>query len=486
MRIGQTSAIVFISKLVGSALGFIATLYFARKLGAEVLGIYALILTIINWLSYAAGPGIGGAMTKRISEGEEQKEYFTAAALLIFSIAVVLAIGIMSTRLVSESYVDGFNQYVDLSVSWFIVSMLFILLFFKTVFALLVAQRMVHIKGLLQPVSVTSRSTIQIGLVFAGYNLLGMLVGWMIGGILVGTLGLYWVHIRPARPAKRHFKSILEYAKYNWLSGLESRIFNQVDILLLGVFVSNALVGVYSVAWTIAKFLELFSAAIKGTLFPEISHKSDQESNEAISGMVEDALAYNGLIALPGLIGGFILAERLLRLYGPEFRQGATVLALLIFATLIYSYQSQLLNTLNAIDRPDIAFRINLVFIGLNAVLNVILIWQFGIEGAAVATAFSAVVGLGMSYHALNRLIDFRTPVREPLRQVFSALVMGGIVWATLEAIETTGVVSHNVVIVLGLVSGGSTVYFLILLTISPRFRDTVNRNLPLNLPYLS
>jgi O-antigen/teichoic acid export membrane protein len=174
-----------------------------------------------------------------------------------------------------------------------------------------------------------------------------------------------------------------------------------------------------------------------------------------------------------------------MRLYGPEFSQGATVLVLLIFATLVYSYQIQLLNTLNAIDRPEIAFRINLSFIGINAALNILLIWQFGVEGAAAATALSAIVGVGMSYYALSRLVDFQTPVREPLRQVFAALVMGFIVWVILSIVEATGVVEHNAVIVLGLVGAGAFVYFSTLLVISTQFRNTVDRNLPLDVRYL-
>jgi O-antigen/teichoic acid export membrane protein len=47
MRIGQTSVAVFVSKLVESALGFVATPYFAREPGASVLGSYALVLALV-------------------------------------------------------------------------------------------------------------------------------------------------------------------------------------------------------------------------------------------------------------------------------------------------------------------------------------------------------------------------------------------------------------------------------------------------------
>jgi O-antigen/teichoic acid export membrane protein len=184
-------------------------------------------------------------------------------------------------------------------------------------------------------------------------------------------------------------------------------------------------------------------------------------------------------------VGGAILAKQLLRLYGPEFTQGSTVLVLLVLSVLLYSYQNQLVNALNGIDRPEIAFRISAIFIVLNAVLNVVLIWQFGIVGAAVATAVSAGVGLVLAYYALRQLVEFRIPIREPSRQIVAAVIMGGIVGTTLETIERTDIINYNAIIVFLLVGVGAGVYFAVLFTLSTKFRETVNRNLPVDVPYL-
>jgi len=312
-----------------------------------------------------------------------------------------------------------------------------------------------------------------------------MLVGYVIGGIIVGVIGLYWVSTRPTRPGRRHFRSLFNYAKYSWLGGLKGRTFNDIDILILGVFVPTSLVGVYAVAWSLAKFLTLFARAIRQTLFPEISFKSVQETEQAAAGLVEDSLAYTGLIAIPGFVGGTILAERILRLYGPEFVQGAVVLGLLIFAVVIHSYQKQLLNALNAIDRPDIAFRINAIFIALNAGLNVILIQQYGIEGAAIASILSVLVILVLTHRALARILDFSVPIGEISRQISAAIVMGITVWFSLEAIQVYNMIGNNAITVFLLVMCGATIYFLTLLAISPYFRATINRNLPDTSSYL-
>jgi hypothetical protein len=58
MRLGQTSIIHFSSRLVASVVGFLATLYFARELGAGTLGFYFVALAIVSWLSLAGTLGV--------------------------------------------------------------------------------------------------------------------------------------------------------------------------------------------------------------------------------------------------------------------------------------------------------------------------------------------------------------------------------------------------------------------------------------------
>lgn len=479
MRIGQTSLIVFGAKFFSAVLGFVATLAFAQIVGAEVLGIYALVLTIMKWGTLASDLGIGGATTKRISEDEEPGTYLAAGVLWVFTIGIVVSLGILFAQPLIEAYVSDFDQYVALSVVWFLVVLLFIRLFYKFPLRVLSGERKVHLAALLGPVKQGSQSLIQIMLVVLGYSLLGMLVGYAIGGIIVGLVAFYFVSLRPVRPKLRHFRSLFDYAKYSWLGKITSRIFNDIDILILGVFVPSAAIGVYTVAWSLSKFLELFSNSIASTIFPEISYSSTQDSRQVVRGYIEDSLTYTGLIVIPGFVGGLLLSEELMLVYGAEFVDGAVVLWILIFAILIYAYQKQFVSALNGVDRPDLSFRVNVVFATLNAGLNLAFIPEYGIEGAAIASVISVAVALVIAYYHLNKILNFTLPIGEIARQITAAIVMGLLVLLVRNAIEVTGVLQRNILIALVLVSGGAAVYFLVMLGISTRFRGTVRRNIP-------
>ncbi|ELZ36062.1 polysaccharide biosynthesis protein [Halorubrum saccharovorum DSM 1137] len=481
MKVAQTSLIVFISKLFGSILGFTATVYFARELGAEIYGVYAVFIAVLAWLKVGGRVGINAGIIKRISEGKEQGQYLTAGIFLITTLitGVILLIFILNSYF--EAYLSGFGEYSSVSVIWFLVPMLALYIAYIPIKSTLHGEGKVHIAGILNPIEVILKSLFQIGLVFLGYSLAGMVIGYAAGIIVVTAIGVLFVTVRPQLPKVHHFRSIYNYAKYAWFGDLKSQAFNDVDILILGAFVSQSLVGVYAVAWSLSRFIDMFSVAVSQAMFPEISNISSQDSKQKAAGLIEDSFAYTGIIAIPGFIGGFILDERLMRIYSGEFIQGTEVLWILLLSILFYGYLKQCLNALNALNRPDLAFRANFVFIAANVILNVVLIWQLSWVGAAIASAISSGIGLVISYVLLKRIIVFTLPLREVVKQGIAALVMAGVTIALQWAIETADIIQNNFLIVIILVAVSAGLYFALLLGMSSGFRGTVRRNIPLD-----
>lgn len=485
MRVGQTSLIAFVSKLLASVLGFVATLYFANVLGAEILGVYAVTLSFVAWLRLGGRLGVDNATTKRISEDQAPGAYLTAGAVLVGFLTLSLALITVIGHEYVEAYVEDFEKYTSLSVVWFVVGIFVFESATSVLNSALKGQDSVHIFALLRPLKIGLRSLIQIGLVvFLGWQILGLLVGYIGAVAIILVVGILFVRIRPRMPEREHVRSLLDYAKFSWLGGLKTRAFNDVDILILGALVPTNLVGVYSIVWSLTKVLDLFSTAINDSMFPTISNVATEEGPEATTKYIEDATRYGGFLTLPGTVGGLVLADRLFMLYGSEFSIGTEVFGWLLVSILSFGYMRQFLNALNALDRPDLAFYANGVFIGTNICLNVVLIWQIGWVGAAIASAVSSSVGLVLSYHLLRTVVPFNFPVRVVGKQVGAALAMGGVVLLLQNFLHTTVLNEYNFVMVLALVAVGAGIYVLILLAVSPSFRAIVSRNLPDFVPY--
>jgi O-antigen/teichoic acid export membrane protein len=472
MRLGQTSIVLSASKFIGSGLGFLATVYFARELGQSVLGQYALVLALVTWLGIVGEVGLSKAISKRISEGEDQSAFVGAAIITLGGLFALAAVGV----LVAGPLID---QYVGADVAAFVVILLGLNLVNTLTNAALQGRNLVHVYGALSAVERTVRTVAQVLLVVVGLGLTGMLLGYVVSGLLAGVVGLYYLGIRPSIPDREHVASLFEFAKYAWLGNVSNRAYSSLDMAVLGLFVSSGLIGIYSVAWSIAMFLNIFGSSLEGTLFPEMSKTAAGHGSEAVRDLTEEALRYSGLITIPGLVGGLVVGDRLLRIYGASFEKGAPILAILVGAALVYAYVRQLRNTLNAIDRPELAFRVNAVFIGANVVLNVVLIWRFGWLGAAVATLVSAGIGSALAYWYVQSEVGISFPLRSIGRQWIAALAMGSLVFALRRLLESNWGLQSNVVFVGLLVSVGAAVYFGVLAAIWPAFRLTIVNNLP-------
>ncbi|MFA9427880.1 oligosaccharide flippase family protein [Natronorubrum sp. A-ect3] len=472
MRLGQTSIVYFISKVIGSILGFIATIYIARVAGEVVLGQYSLVLALVTWLGIGGKVGFSQAITKRISEGNEP-EKFAGAGLLI------MCVMISSMSLLVYVFRDYINQYIGVPVSDFVILLLFVTLFKSFINANLQGSHLVHVYAILSTGKQIIRAVIQILLVGLGFGLTGMLLGYATGYILTSLVGLFILGVSISIPKRKHLLSLFNYAKYAWMGSIRGRTFNTLDIAILGLFVPAGTVGIYSVAWSIGTFLNIFGEAISKTLFPEISKNSSQDDQRSVAKLSEASLAYGGLILIPGVIGSVVIGDLILLMFGDNFVSGFEVLTILVLALLIYTYNKQLVNSLNAVDHPDLAFRANCIFIISSVFFNLVMISTLGWIGAAVATLLSAGIGLLVSYYYLNSIINIEIPSSEIFRQLLAAMTMGIVVYLVRMISETTLVGNYNLMLVLLLGGTGAIVYFSLLIGISNRFRTTVFSNIP-------
>ncbi|ELY40021.1 polysaccharide biosynthesis protein [Natronorubrum tibetense GA33] len=437
-----------------------------------------LTLALVSWLGIIKSVGFGQAIVKRMSEDEEPNAYLAAGATVKAVLTALVAFGVLVFH-------DQVNAYVGRPVAEFVVLLLIVSIFSELVSSALKGSHRVHVYAPLSTVKEGARSIAMIGLVVLGLELTGMLVGHAVGTAVIAVIGIWIVRPTIVFPKWRHVTRLFDFAKFSWLGNMRNKTFNDMDIIVLGVFVPAGLTGVYAVAYTLAKFLDLFGSAIQTTLFPELSKRSVSGDTDMVRTLTNDALSYAGLFLIPGIVGAVILGDRLMLVYGDGFEIGAQVLPILLVGILAYTYNKQLLNTLNAIDRPDLAFRANAVFIGSNLVLNVTLIYSIGWLGAAIATASSAGVGLAFGYYYARQHVGFRIPVSEIAKQCSAALFMGVVVYAARALGEPRSIADYNEVFVVLLVGLGAVVYFLVLLSISSAFRTTVINNLPFDVPYI-
>jgi O-antigen/teichoic acid export membrane protein len=474
VRLGQTSVVHFGSELLASVAGFVATLYIARELGSSTLGTYALFIAVLIWLKTGVGSGLHQAINKRVSEVGDSARYLGAGIVIQAALFGVVALVLFVFR----PYLDW---YLGFEGTLLLILALAVVLAFSLVSSTLHGEQKVHVAALLRPLDRVVRSSVQLAVVFLGIiggGVAGLVWGYVAGAVVAVAAGAVLLSLRPKWPDREQISSVVDFTRYSWLSGIEERSFSAMDTVVLGVFVSQSFIGYYEVAWNLASLLAIFGNSISESLFPTISELESNAERESVRDLLNNGLAYTGLFLIPGFVGVVLVGEPILGLYGSEFEQAGTVLAILVVARLIYAYEAQFIMTLNAIDYPDIAFRVNLVFVASNIVLNVVLVYLYGWVGAAVGTATAAFVGLIVAYYALTDVIDLKIPVGELARQLVAAIAMGVVLYPTRGVV--LGLLETRIVEALLLVSFGAGVYFAVLVVLSTRFRTTVRNNIPI------
>lgn len=469
MKLGQTSFISFASQATMSVAGFAANIVIANLLGPKIHGTYFLAVSLIYWLVLVGNMGLHKSIKKRVSE--EGSSGRTLAAAVLAQIVLFLFVGACILL-----FAPAINGYVGAPVAPWILAMVIVTLAYNFVLVLLDGQHKVHLSSLLTPISWTIRSVVQIGLVVLSIGLTGLFIGYVVGGLVAVVIGLYFARIKLEMPTWEHVKNLYSYAKYSWVGSLSNQSFSSMDTIILGFFVVNDLIGVYEIAWNIASLFAIFGFAVSRAVFPEVSSMAS-EGHDRISEVVSASLAYAGLFLIPGLVGTIIVGDVVLTIYGRAYVQGYYVLTILTLARLVNIYLGMFLTTLDALNRPEISFRIQIIFLLANLVLNVVLINAIGWTGAAIATASSASIGLVFGYRGLSNAIKVSLPLREIGRQVVAALIMGIIVYSIrMTAGDSLPTVLLSILI-------GAAIYFGTLSTLSPQFRKTVIDNLPQSVP---
>lgn len=459
MRSGKTAILHFLAQVARSVAGFLATFFIARFLGAAPLGIYAQVVTLLFWLKFPTD-SIGTAVTKRMSEVSSDRGIFAAGLIIIVGYSSIVTIGVF----LGKGYV---NSYLGTDLALVLSFLLIVNSGFDTVTSGLVGTGRVAISGWLGTAERVLRLLGQVGFLLAGYAVVGLVFGHLLSLFVSGLIGVYLLRKNLVWPSKTSFTSIASFVQYSWLGSLRSSTLSWMDIFVLGFVVSDGRIGIYQVAWTLSSFLAIASSSISTTLFPKMSALSTQGGSEEVENLLNEALVFAGIFLIPGFFGVLVVGDELLRVYGPEFAEGATVLTILVAARGIHTYGGQFVSTINSIDRPELAFRINAIFIGANFLLNVGLVILIGWTGAAIATFASSCVYLVTGYVFIDReLRSLEVPKREIGLQILAGCAMFIPVLIAIRNVPSGHLYTISVVLF------GAAIYALVLTIASKRVRD--------------
>lgn len=471
--IQRQSLLSFGSLLAITGIGYIATFYFAHHLGPAPLGAYFVFLAYYGIFDLVGDGGFGGAAVKRISEGKEQNEYFTAflisrAILLFFSIVIFILI---SPR-IPDLQENGLLYWLIIAlITGSVASITGTNLYGTTQVGVMQVSNLVN---------TTVKNLVQVLAVFIGFSIGGLIAGFVAGTLAATIINLKFITLTLSRCNRSHFTGLLSFSIWTFMSSGGLLIFTYSDTILIGLFMTEADVGIYRVAFQLTSVASFLVIAFHTVLFPRISNWHAENRFDLIENSLTRSFTYSLFLAIPITAGGFILSEKLISfLYGAAFEPGAPILIILLFVQIANIFMFLQTMCLNAMDKPRISFYITTASAVLNIILNILLIPVFGIAGAAFASLISMALNAILAYGMLKSSLHIRVDVRSVTNLVVSALFMSGILLAYMYVLPVRDFIGLALVLFLG-----ALCYFCAVLVIDRTIRNDLKGMLEtMNIP---
>jgi len=192
-------------------------------------------------------------------------------------------------------------------------------------------------------------------------------------------------------------------------------LMNRSDIILIGILMGTTPAGIYLIALNIARFTSYGLQATTTAALPVIAELHTLGKHEELQRVFSVACWASTLATGAVAVVVLVLREPLLQVFGAEFAAGATVLAILIVGRFLDSWTGPNGSLLNMTGHQDVYAVILGVTAGMNAVLTVPAILQWGIEGAAVVTGLSLAVKNVLVWVVVKRQMGINASIFGPL-----------------------------------------------------------------------
>lgn len=191
-----------------------------------------------------------------------------------------------------------------------------------------------------------------------------------------------------------------EYRRREWLrislpmliiSG-SSILYHRLDVIMVGALLGPVEAGIMAVAVRLSNVVSLGLTATNPMVSSVVAENYATRSIDKIQTSLRSAslLTTAITVAFAGVM--ILFGDHLLRLFGEQFRTAYIALVILTGGHIVNALCGSVNAVLTMTGHQDRVAAIMLVSSLLNAVLNVPLVLEFGVLGAAISTAVSVVV----------------------------------------------------------------------------------------------
>ncbi len=474
--IAKSSIIVFLGVFLSKIILYIYRIIIARYFGPEGYGLFSLALIIFSFFISLSALGLSEGIVRYISFFRGKKKSneinFLFKTILIISLISSIFFGAIlffASDFIALTFFHSPELIILLKIFSFAIPLSVISVVYMN--TLRAYENITSYSFNINIMQNLSRLLFLVFLIFLGIKSVNVIaISYVLGtavlllsGYLFCRYYLPEIFLPSSLEKDKKNKIIKEVLNYSWplmFLGIIMSVFYWVDSLLLGYFRNITEVGFYNAAIPIVALFALVPELFMQLFFPLIVKQFSRKNNGLIKELSKQVGKWIFIFNLPLLILLLLFPGAIINiLFGKEYIVAENALRILAFGCFFGSFSPIFTNLLSMTGKSRTIFSIISSTFLINLILNLLLIPQYGLSGAAISTTCSSILLWAILMIKVKQTTDI-FPFRRKLFKILIASIIPTIILLVYREIIRINILT----LVLGLILFGSIYSILIFL----------------------
>ena len=404
-QISRHSIAFFAGTIFTMGVGYLVKIYVARMLGADLLGIYALGMTLVSLTQLFGCLGLNGAAGRFVAVYNATGRYEALRGFLSRTVTIVFLFNsLLSIGLLFWGDWLARHLYHAPELSRYIAP--FAVLAVLGALNVYYGQVLAGFKDISKRTVITNFvgtslvSALTILFLALGTGMRGYLWAQIINSVVIVALliAVAWrltpkaarFSWNPLPPFDREIKA---FAAASFGMGALEFLVSQADKILLGLYLNPSMVGIYVLASTLSALIPLILQSVNQIFAPVIADLHARNRTDVLQRLFQSLTKWVFGLSFPLAFVLVAYAAPLMRIFGPAFEAGWPVLVIGVVGQLVNCGVGSVGYLLLMSGNQTRLMRVQFAMVGVSLLMNITLIPVLGVVGAALASAFVNVSG---------------------------------------------------------------------------------------------
>jgi len=395
------SAATSIGTVSGMVFQFFTIMLLTRYVSKDQLGIYVLVLVIVNMFNLLGGLGVELTMVKLIASKKREENQDVLLPVLIirtFGSIFFSLVFILTGKYILHLFDDRIFQYV-----WYIL-VIFILANYRDLFYNLM-QGLNQFKQYSIVNVVSSIFRVIVVVLFILFSKLDIRLLLITEILATGQPLVHQLFVIPfkkylqVKPTWYTLKKIITFSIPLYLNNLVVFINGRMNIFVIGAFLSPASVANYDIASKVPVALKKIFSSFIIVYFPNLATLFSEGNKKTAVNLIEKSLGIFSIsISLLFLFCFFFRNELTLLLFSARYIEVSLAFALLILNFFLRGLGNLMGYPFIPAGYPSVPPRINALGGVISIGLSILLVPKFGYMGAVYALLIMNIVSTSLFY----------------------------------------------------------------------------------------